>query len=78
MNADIANNDNTKRDVLRDGQQTNTQNYQAPQNLNENENQYNNRKNGQVQLTRGLHEPFSYYDDCYVRERNSGGCWINL
>ena len=77
MNAEIANNDQTKIDVLRDGQNTGTQNYQAP-NKDESETDYNNRKTGRVQLNRGLHEPFSYYDDCYIRERNSGGCRANF
>ncbi|KAI6646505.1 Protein DD3-3-like [Oopsacas minuta] len=72
VNNDIAAGSDDTLDVLRDGKETNTQDYTAPDNLNENQNQYNNRRANSVSNNRGLHETFGYYDDCYVRERNSG------
>ena len=58
--------------LLRNGVQTNTQDYQPPNNLNQNRNQDNSRENNMVQTQRVLHENFDWYDSCYVRERNQG------
>lgn len=29
-----------------------------------------------MQVDRGLHESFDYYDDCYTRTRNTGERWL--
>jgi len=55
---------------LRNGRNTQTQNYQSG-NLQEQRSAYLNRRNN-VQVDRGLHESFDYYDDCYTRTRNTG------
>ena len=65
-------------DVIRDGSQTNTQDYQAPNNLNEDASTFLSRRRNQLRLDRGLHESFAYYDDCYVRERNTGEWRIQI
>ncbi|XP_071960524.1 protein DD3-3-like [Antedon mediterranea] len=57
---------------IRNGQNTNTQQHTRIQNLNENQNQANNRRNNDVQANRGLQEPWEWYDKCYNRERNMG------
>ena len=59
---------------LRNGVNTGTQNYQSGQN-NENFAAFRTRRNNNVQVERGLHESFDYYDDCYFRERNQG-VWV--
>eukprot|EP00051_Salpingoeca_urceolata_P010126 m.123467 g.123467 ORF g.123467 m.123467 type:complete len:798 (-) comp16588_c0_seq2:470-2863(-) len=60
----------------RDGLNTNRQEF-----TNANNNQFTaaqpeaqrfNRKDGDVVRTRGLHEPWEWYDECYRRERNRG------
>ena len=56
---------------LRNGDNTNTQNYQSG-NEQENFNQYQSRRNNNVRADRGMHETFDYYDDCYTRTRNLG------
>lgn len=57
---------------IRNGQNTQTQNYNQINNLNEGRNSANQRESNSVQDNRGLHEPFKFYDNCYVRERNEG------
>ena len=64
------------RDKIRPGVQTNTQNYNGPQNDNENYGGKEGRKNGQVDSNRGLQEPWEWYDKCYTRERNKGKCLL--
>lgn len=59
-------------DCIRNGENTNTQNYQPPSTASETYSQYTTRKSNQVQQTRGLHETFDYYDNCYMRSRNRG------
>ncbi|XP_022106441.1 protein DD3-3-like isoform X1 [Acanthaster planci] len=59
-------------DTIRNGRTTQTQNHQRINNLNENQNQANNRKNNAVRDDRGLHETWDWYDKCYNRERNMG------
>ncbi|PIK57203.1 hypothetical protein BSL78_05902 [Apostichopus japonicus] len=59
-------------DDIRNGQTTDTQNYNQLNNFNENVNQANNRERNSVEDNRGLHEPFKFYDNCYARERNQG------
>ena len=56
---------------LRNGENTNTQNYQSG-NEQERFSQYQSRRNNNVQADRGMHETFDYYDDCYTRTRNLG------
>lgn len=58
-------------DDIRNGQSTDTQNYNDIDNLEESQNTANNRENS-VSNNRGLHETFKFYDNCYARERNQG------
>ncbi|XP_060076266.1 protein DD3-3-like [Ylistrum balloti] len=57
-------------DTLRNGAQTNTQEYQPPNNLDETMRQKNNRKNQNVKSSRVIQEPWEWYDYCYIRQRN--------
>ncbi|OWF51651.1 protein DD3-3-like [Mizuhopecten yessoensis] len=59
-------------DTLRNGVETNTQNYQPPNNLDETKSQKNNRKNNNVKSERVIQEPWEWYDSCYLRQRNKG------
>lgn len=59
-------------DTLRNGQRTETQTYNRPQNLQETEQTTINRKNNAVQQEEAIHEPWDWYDKCFVRERNKG------
>ncbi|XP_071805956.1 protein DD3-3-like [Asterias amurensis] len=59
-------------DTIRNGRTTNTQGHTRINNLNENQNAANNRKNNNVREDRGLHEKWDWYDKCYNRERNAG------
>ena len=60
-----------KQTRLRNGVNTGTQNYRSgPEN--ENYRDFIMRRDDNVQVERGLHESFDYYDDCYSRERNRG------
>ena len=63
--------DGEKLTRLRNGVNTGTQNCQSRQN-NENYAAFVTRRDNNVQVARGLHESFDYYDDCYFRERNRG------
>ena len=65
----IAANDKSR---LRDGTNTDTQNYQRAQNDNANEQNSNNRRNNNVAINKGLHEEWNHYDACQRRERNQG------
>ena len=58
------------KDCLRNGVNTGTQTHTPPASLTETPAQFANRKNAVVQ-TQGLHETFDYYDDCYMRTRNT-------
>ncbi|ELT93314.1 hypothetical protein CAPTEDRAFT_225336 [Capitella teleta] len=55
---------------MRNGVNANTNNYNQG-NANENENQAKRRKNN-VDINRGLQEPWEWYDKCNRRERNKG------
>ena len=56
---------------LRNGENTNTPNYQSGREQ-ETFDQYENRRESNVRADRGMHETFEYYDDCYTRTRNLG------
>lgn len=58
--------------TLRNGQRTERQTYNRPQQLTESQQQTNNRKNNAVQQEEAIHEPWEWYDKCFVRERNKG------
>ena len=60
---------------IRDGVNTGTQNFQEPGNS-ESQNTYENRRQNQVQVGRGLHESYDYYTDCAVRKRNECELYI--
>ena len=60
---------------LRNGVNTGTQNYQSGRD-GETYAQFTTRRSNNVQVARGLHESFDYYDDCYFRERNQGVCSV--
>jgi hypothetical protein len=60
--------------TLRNGQRTERQTYNRPQQLTESQQQTNNRKNNAVQQEEAIHEPWEWYDKCFVRERNKGMC----
>ena len=59
------------RDTIRNGVQRATQEYAAPPNQPSASND-NTRRTNRVQLNRGLHESFDWYDACYNRPRNYG------
>lgn len=65
--------DENNLDRVRDGLNTNTQDYTAI-NTNDQETaaQIDARKQNNVKLDRGLQEPWQWYDSCYNRERNKG------
>eukprot|EP00049_Salpingoeca_infusionum_P009366 m.156112 g.156112 ORF g.156112 m.156112 type:complete len:746 (-) comp14313_c0_seq4:1450-3687(-) len=57
---------------LRDGLNTNTQQFTNPQNGQLTEEDRFERKDGNIDRRRGLHESWEWYDECYRRERNRG------
>ena len=57
---------------LRNGINTNTPNFRASNNDKETSQQYNRRKAGDVDVKRGMHESWDWYDKCRRRERNQG------
>ena len=59
---------------LRNGIATSTQGF-GGSNQNSQANLENRRANG-VNVNRGLHETFEYYDDCNTRSRNMGTEWV--
>ena len=61
-------------DCVRNGANTNTQNYNERNNnpYAESASQYMTRKANSVVENRGLHESFDYYNACYMRSRNKG------
>lgn len=58
--------------TLRNGVETQKQDYSLPQSLTETVSDKNNRKNNNVKSERGLQESWEWYDNCYIRERNKG------
>ena len=65
--------DVTKRetDTIRNGQNTQTQQYNKPQ-PNEDKQKYLNRKKDNVKDQKVLHESWEWYDSCNRRDRNKG------
>jgi hypothetical protein len=61
-----------KLTTIRNGDNTGTQNFNNPNRLTDTETQRTGVAENQVRSDRGLHEPYRWYDDCYVRERNRG------
>ncbi|XP_070559547.1 protein DD3-3-like [Ptychodera flava] len=59
-------------DTLRNGENTNTPDHTPIDDLNENRNEADNRKDDDIDTDRGLQEPWQWYDKCYNRERNQG------
>ena len=64
--------------ALRNGQETNTQDYQNPSNDDESKTTVVNRRSNNVVQTRGFHESWEWYDNCYRRERNKGTSALSL
>lgn len=60
------------RDTLRNGQNTQRQEYTPPNVDDTSATSNDNRRENDVSLDRGLHEPYDWYDACYTRERNQG------
>ena len=58
--------------LLRDGLNTNRQEYTELNNAAETQQQRFTRYRGNIQADRGLHENWEWYDECYRRERNRG------
>ena len=67
--------ENTKHYMIRNGVQLSTQEYAAPSDPPSVANDMRRRSN-RVQVARGLHESFDWYDACYNRPRNDG--WYPL
>lgn len=59
-------------DTLRNGVETNIQDYSPPSSLAETKAQKNSRKSNNVKSKRVIQEPWDWYDSCYRRERNKG------
>ena len=59
-------------DSVRNGINTNTPNFKASNNKQESSASYKQRKKGNVDVNRGMHESWEWYDKCRRRERNQG------
>ena len=59
-------------DRIRDGVNTNSQDFIKINNENDVLETHLNRKNKSLQIDRGLHEAWEWYDNCFYRERNKG------
>ncbi|KAL5014550.1 hypothetical protein ScPMuIL_008820 [Solemya velum] len=59
-------------DTLGNGVKTKSQGYTAPPSLTQSKDQYLRRRAGDFDNDLGLHEPWEWYDKCYLRERNKG------
>merc|ERR1711976_893157 len=66
-----ANGGNNGNNNLRNGVNTNTQNYQNA-NPNETKRQFENRRANGARNDRALHDSFEWYDKCSQRNRNKG------
>lgn len=58
--------------TLGNGVDTKAQGYTPPPSLTQSQDQYIRRRSGDFNNDYGLHEPWEWYDKCYVRERNKG------
>ncbi|XP_055882286.1 protein DD3-3-like isoform X2 [Biomphalaria glabrata] len=63
-------NDPSADDYIRNGVETTTSQYTKP--TKDTFADTKNRKSNDVKIGRGLHEPWDWYDKCYLRERNKG------
>ena len=66
--------DDPDKYTMRDGTSTSRNNYQAPSSRNrgrESESSFKNRQRASSS-SRGMHEPFAWYDKCNKRNRNKG------
>ena len=59
-------------DTLRNGINTNTPTFTATNKKDETIQQYKTRKAGNMDINKGLHESWEWYDKCKRRERNQG------
>ena len=60
------------KEQIRDGVSTGKIGYTAPAKVTETEQNAINRKNNNLDVTKGLQESWDSYDKCYMRERNKG------
>mgnify|MGYP000049549289 FL=1 len=65
-------------DSVRNGINTNTPNFKASNNKQESLASYRKRKAGNVDVNRGMHESWEWYDKCRRRERNQGRRFVVL
>lgn len=63
---------------VRNGINTNTPNFKASNNKQESLVGYRQRKAGNVDVNRGMHESWEWYDKCRRRERNQGREFVVL
>ena len=61
--------DTNKFTRIRDGTSTQRQDFTQPSE-NTAEDNYQNSREGNVKVERGLHESYDYYADCTIRQRN--------
>lgn len=59
-------------DTFRNGKTTTTPKFTKPLSINETLEQKTDRKNGDIDKDRGLHESWDAYNKCYTRQRNQG------
>jgi len=64
--------DDRDPELIRNGRSRLTSKYSKKTRLNENLTRAQNRYNSDVELARGKHEPWTWYDKCFTRERNGG------
>jgi hypothetical protein len=58
--------------TMRNGRSSNTPPHTAPNRLDEKEAQQQSRRKSNIKDSRGLHEPWQWYDSCHNRLRNKG------
>ena len=66
------------KEQIRDGTSTTKIAHTKATKVTETEQQAKNRKNGDLDVTKGLQESWENYDKCYMRERNKGEYKIPL
>ena len=60
------------KEQIRNGVSTGRIGYTAPTKVTETEQNAINRKNNNLDTSKGLQESWDSYDNCYMRERNKG------